>query len=95
MHDCLNAIRADADRPCGDPVPWRECLPHTLPDSRSPALVAYREDWARADARDEACVRANAWALRFCTARAASALLERCERSARIKRLPKSLCVTT
>jgi hypothetical protein len=54
----LDAIRADADRACCNPLLWRECLPRCLLHTGAPALVAYLADWAAADARDEACMRA-------------------------------------
>ncbi len=50
VSECLNAISADAIRLRCIPVPWRECLPYTLLDSRKPTLVAYLEHWVRADA---------------------------------------------
>jgi hypothetical protein len=37
----------------------RECLQYFILHSHAPALVAYLEDWAAADARDGACVRAE------------------------------------
>ncbi len=66
VRDCLNEIRDDADRNLPTPVPWRECLPASiLHDDNAPAttttttlLDAYLADWARADATDEAGVRA-------------------------------------
>ncbi len=58
VRKCLDATRADAGRPCGNPLPWRECLQYFILYSEVPALVAYLADWAAADARDEACVRA-------------------------------------
>jgi hypothetical protein len=63
--DCLNEIRDDADRNLGTPVPWRECLPAAIllidahgGDAPAPLLATYLADWARADAADEANVRA-------------------------------------
>jgi hypothetical protein len=66
VRDCLNEIRDDADRNLPTPVPWRECLPpsillHHLDDATTTTtllLDAYLADWARADAADEAAVRA-------------------------------------
>jgi hypothetical protein len=58
VRDCLDAIRADGDHPCGNPLAWCECLPHAVLDAPSPTLVAYFADWASADASDEACARA-------------------------------------
>ena len=66
VRDCLNEIRDDADRNLPTPVPWRECLPpsillHHLDDATTtPTLLldAHLADWARADAADEAAVRA-------------------------------------
>jgi hypothetical protein len=58
VRECLDAIRADADTPCCNPVQWRECLPHALFDSRAPIVVAYLKDWGRTNACDEAHVRA-------------------------------------
>ncbi len=67
VRDCLNEIRDDADRNLPTPVPWRECLPASiillrLPDvddtTTTLLLDAYLADWARADAADEAGVRA-------------------------------------
>jgi len=66
VRDCLNEIRDDADRNPPTPVPWRECLPasillHHLDDATTTTtllLDAHLADWARADAADEAAVRA-------------------------------------
>jgi hypothetical protein len=63
--DCLNEIRDNADRNLGTPVPWRECLPAAIllldphgGDAPALLLVTYLADWVRADAADEANVRA-------------------------------------
>ncbi len=58
MRECLDAFRADAIASFGNSVPWRECLQFALRYSSEPTLVAYLEDLARADACDEAHVRA-------------------------------------
>jgi hypothetical protein len=46
VRECLYAICADADRPCCNPLQWRECLPYFILHSEAPALVAYLADWA-------------------------------------------------
>ncbi len=78
MHECLNAISTDAIESFGNPVQWCKCLPYALLDFREPTLDAYLEDWARANACDEAHVRAallDVRALCYCSARATVSLL--------------------
>jgi hypothetical protein len=56
VRECLDAIRADTIAwRLRNPVQWRECLQFALLYSREPTLVAYLEDWARADATRPTC----------------------------------------
>ena len=54
---CLDEIRADGEGWCDVSVPWRECLPRGILECAEPRVVAYLQEWERADARDEAYVR--------------------------------------
>ena len=60
--ECLDGIRDYANQTV-DPVPWRECLPPAIilrveDHHEDGPLAPYLADWMRADAADEAHVRA-------------------------------------
>jgi hypothetical protein len=56
---CLDKVRKDANLDgAEEAVPWRECLPEAILSSTARVLVVYMEEWKRADAVDEANVRA-------------------------------------